>query len=81
MMSRIVGEADLPEIDRCYLEFGKRFEQLFIRQGNDENRCIEDSLDLGWRALGCLPRAELTRLSEADIQAHAELLDESMGGD
>ena len=78
MMGRIVGEADLPEIDRCYLEFGKCFEQFFIRQDSDENRRIEDSLDLGWRTLGCLPRTELTRLSEADIQAHAALLDEGV---
>jgi len=78
MMGRIVGEADLPEIDRCYLEFGKCFEQFFIRQDNDENRRIEDSLDLGWRTLGCLPRTELTRLSEADIRAHAALLDEGV---
>jgi V/A-type H+-transporting ATPase subunit B len=79
MMSRIIGEADLPDVDKCYLDFGKRFERIFVCQGPDENRSIEDSLDLGWQCLGCLPQQELTRLTEADIKEYKALLKKGAG--
>jgi V/A-type H+-transporting ATPase subunit B len=76
LMSRIVGETDLPEIDRTYLRFGQIFEKHFIHQDDDEERSIEESLDLGWRCLSCLPESELTRLPREEIDAHRHLLEE-----
>lgn len=78
LMSRIVGEADLPEIDRKYLYFGRIFEKRFVAQRRDERRTIEETLDLGWRALACLPVDELTRLSKEEIEIHAGLLEQCL---
>ena len=78
LMSRIVGEADLPEIDRKYLHFGRIFEKRFVAQRRDERRTIEETLDLGWRALACLPVDELTRLSKEEIEMHAGLLQQCL---
>lgn len=76
MMTRIVGEEDLSEIDRCYLKFGLQFEQLFLTQERNEDRSIEQSLDIGWRCLGYLPRNELTRLSADELDRHRDIWDE-----
>ncbi|MDX8410468.1 MAG: V-type ATP synthase subunit B [Mariprofundaceae bacterium] len=79
LMSRIVGEEDLAEIDRRYLRFGNLFEVHFISQGEHEERSIEATLDLGWRCLGCLPPDELTRLSSDAMLSHESLLAEGLG--
>lgn len=49
-------------IDKKYLEFGKEFEEKIYRSGNEENRTMEETLDLGWKLLGRLPREELDRV-------------------
>ncbi|MDX1301475.1 V-type ATP synthase subunit B [Photobacterium sp.] len=81
MMTRIVGEGDLSSVDRCYLEFGKCLEQSFIAQDLTEDRSIEESLDIGWRVLGCLPREELSRLSATMLETHGTLLNEGLDPD
>ena len=43
-------------------EFGKEFEEKYIGQGMNENRTMEETLDLGWKLLGRLPREELDRV-------------------
>lgn len=45
-----------------YLAFGKEFEERYIGQGLEENRTIEETLDLGWELLKMLPREELDRI-------------------
>ena len=42
--------------------FGKEFEERYIGQRPDENRSMEETLDLGWELLGKLPREELDRV-------------------
>ncbi len=54
--------------DREYLAFGERFERGVINQAG--HRSLEQSLEAGWDALRGLPRAELHRLSDAQIRAH-----------
>ena len=49
-------------IDKKYLEFGKEFEERYIGQGADENRSMEETLNLGWELLGRLPKEELDRV-------------------
>ncbi len=78
LMTRIVGEEDLSAVDRCYLEFGQQLERFFIAQDLTEDRTIEQSLDIGWRVLGCLPAEELTRLSSQLIETHQILLDQGL---
>ena len=58
------GEDELSDIDKLYVEFGKRFEHEFILQGDRENRSLEQTLDLGWELLSTLPRTELGRVSD-----------------
>ena len=60
-LASVIGEDELSPIDKKYLEFGKAFEARFVGQGPDENRTIEETLDIGWELLGMLPREELDR--------------------
>lgn len=66
-ISQIVGEEDLSEIDKKYLEFGDEFEKRFLSQDPTENRELEKSLDLGWEILSILPRTELHRVSPENL--------------
>ncbi len=63
-LASVIGEEELSPIDKKYIEFGRAFEGTFINQGNNENRSIEQSLDLGWKLLSTLPRAELDRVDD-----------------
>ena len=63
-LASVIGEDELSEIDKLYVEFGKRFESEFVTQGYRENRALEQTLDLGWMLLSMLPRAELGRVSD-----------------
>ena len=61
-LASVIGEDELSPIDKKYLEFGKEFEEKYIGQGMNENRTMEETLDLGWKLLGRLPREELDRV-------------------
>ena len=62
-LAQIVGEEDLSEKDKYYMKFGDAFEGRFVTQSLNENRDIEDTLDLAWELLKILPREELDRLN------------------
>lgn len=66
----IVGKDALSERDQRLLEFADIFENQFVRQGHDENRTIEDSLDLGWELLSTLPEELLVRIDRDLIQKY-----------
>ena len=70
LLASVVGEEDLAQTDRQYLAFGTAFEQQAVSQA--QARTLEQSMEIGWRLLAALPRAELTRLSDAQIGAHLE---------
>ena len=61
-LASVIGEDELSPIDKKYLAFGKAFEERYIGQRPDENRSMEETLDLGWELLGKLPREELDRV-------------------
>ena len=61
-LASVIGEDELSPIDKKYLAFGKEFEERYIGQGLEENRTIEETLDLGWELLKMLPREELDRI-------------------
>lgn len=63
-LASVIGEEELSPSDRAYLEFGKMFEEYFLNQGFNENRTIEQTLELGWDLLSLLPREELDRIDE-----------------
>ena len=58
----IVGKDALSERDRMFLEFADTFENRFVRQGYNEDRTIEDTLNLGWNLLATLPVEQLVRI-------------------
>lgn len=66
-IAQIVGEEDLSDVDKKYLEFGETFEKKFLSQAENENRELEESLDLAWEILKILPRNELHRVSEENL--------------
>ena len=61
-LSSVIGEDELSPLDKTYLKFGQAFEHTFVGQGEDENRSIVETLDLGWKLLRMLPREELDRI-------------------
>lgn len=63
-LASVIGEEELSETDRAYMRFGALFEEHFLNQGFDENRSIDETLDLGWDLLCSLPRGELDRMDE-----------------
>ena len=56
--------------DKLYLEFADKFEKEFVTQSSDENRTIEETLDLGWKLLSILPEGELKRIDEKYIKQY-----------
>lgn len=66
----MLGESALSEIDLLYVKFADAFEDRFIRQGEDENRTIEESLAIGWDLLGMLPKSELKRVRDEFIEKY-----------
>jgi V/A-type H+-transporting ATPase subunit B len=66
----IVGEDALSDRDEKILEFTNRFEEKFVNQGWQENRSIEESLDLAWELLEIVPREELTRIDSEMLDNH-----------
>lgn len=63
-LASVIGEEELSESDRAYMRFGTLFEEHFLNQGFDENRSIDETLDLGWDLLCALPKNELDRIDE-----------------
>ena len=69
-LASVIGEEELTPLDHNYLDFGKAFEQKFISQRKDEDRSIEQTLDLGWEVLRLLPASELHRITEEEIEKY-----------
>ena len=66
----ILGESALSEADKRFIQFSTAFEDRYVRQGEDENRSIEDTLDMGWELLSVLPRNELKRIREGFLDKY-----------
>ncbi|MBN2183087.1 MAG: V-type ATP synthase subunit B [Sedimentisphaerales bacterium] len=69
-LASVIGEEELTPLDHNYLEFGKEFEQRFVSQLKDEERSIEQTLDLGWEVLRTLPVEELHRITDEEIEKY-----------
>jgi V/A-type H+/Na+-transporting ATPase subunit B len=66
----ILGEAALSPTDLLYAKFAEEFEKRYVAQGPDENRSIEETLNLGWELLSILPVTELKRIKEEHIEKY-----------
>jgi len=73
----IVGEDALTPLDKKYLRFAQEFEKRMIGQGFTR-RTIEQTLDLGWKLLGMLPKEELTRINKNTIDKYYSLTEEGV---
>ena len=69
-LASVIGEEELTPLDHQYLQFGEAFERKFVSQGNEEDRTIEQTLELGWEALRNLPVEELHRVTEEEIDEY-----------
>jgi V/A-type H+-transporting ATPase subunit B len=47
-----------------------------LSQGKNENRTIEETLDLGWELLGMLPKSELDRVSDDILDKYYKPMEE-----
>ena len=66
----ILGESSLNDVDKSYLKFAERFEKEFLAQGEDEERSIYRSFEIGWNLLSELPKNELKRVKTAHIEKY-----------
>jgi V/A-type H+-transporting ATPase subunit B len=69
-LASVIGEEELTPLDHQYLEFGEYFERKYVSQAKDEDRTIEQTLDLGWEALKQLPAEELHRITEEELEKY-----------
>ena len=69
-LASVIGEDELSDLDKKYLEFGKEFEKRYIGQGPNENRSIQETLDLGWDLLRILPKEELDRVDTKILEQY-----------
>ncbi|PIE53733.1 MAG: V-type ATP synthase subunit B [Dethiosulfovibrio peptidovorans] len=66
----ILGEGALTEDDKAFAAFADRFEDEYVRQGEYQNRTIEDTLRLGWELLTVVPVKELKRVHDEYIEKY-----------
>ncbi|MDR2428619.1 MAG: V-type ATP synthase subunit B [Candidatus Margulisbacteria bacterium] len=66
----ILGESALSEDDLKFSAFAGEFEDKFIRQGENENRTIEETLSVGWELFKLLPPEQLKRLKPEQIKKY-----------
>ena len=69
-LAAILGEAALSEADKKFSRFADEFESRYVSQGEEEDRSIEETLQLGWDLLALLPRAELKRVRDAFLEKY-----------
>jgi V/A-type H+-transporting ATPase subunit B len=66
-LASVIGEEELTPLDNTYLQFGETFEKEFLSQREDEDRTIEQTLDIGWKVISQLPKEELHRITEEEL--------------
>lgn len=69
-LASVIGEEELTPLDHKYMEFGESFERIFVSQAKDEERTIEQTLDLGWEVLQKLPSEELHRVTDDELDKY-----------
>ena len=69
-LAAILGDSALTAVDKTYAKFALSFEKQYVSQGFSADRPVEETLDIGWRLLRILPRAELKRIDERFIDKY-----------
>ena len=70
----ILGEGALSEEDKAFAKFADLFEDKYVRQGEYENRTIDETLLLGWQLLTIVPVRELKRVRDEYIDKYLKPL-------
>ena len=71
-LSAIVGEESLSSSDKSYLKFADNFENKYVTQKLDEDRTIENTLEISYDLLSELPETEMKRLKKDFIQKYGK---------
>lgn len=69
-LASVIGEEELSDTDKKYMEFGREFEKRFLNQSRFESRTIDETLDLGWQLISILPRSELGRIDSEILEKY-----------
>ena len=77
----IVGEDALNERDLQLLKFADIFEDQFLRQSRDEDRSINEDVDLAWNLLSNIDTKFLVRLDQKWIDKYHPLRRRASDGD
>ncbi|MDR3331568.1 MAG: V-type ATP synthase subunit B [Synergistaceae bacterium] len=70
----ILGDGALSDEDKAFAKFADLFEDTYVRQGEYENRTVEETLQLGWDLLTIIPVKELKRIRDAYIEKYLQPL-------
>ena len=73
-LAQVIGEDELSEVDKIYMNFGRAFEEKFLKQDYDENRDMTETLDLAWEILSILPKNELDRVSPKILEKYYKVV-------
>ncbi|HHT9110189.1 MAG TPA: V-type ATP synthase subunit B [Candidatus Brocadiaceae bacterium] len=71
----VLGEFALTSIDVQYIKFSEVFEKVFLLQGEEENRTIEETLNMSWELLAYLPKPELKRIKQVFVEQYYKPVD------
>ena len=71
-LSIILGESALSDTDKKLAKFAQSFELEYVSQGFEENRTIEETLNLGWKLLKMLPKSELKRVRDEYLEKYMQ---------
>lgn len=69
-LSVILGEGALSDVDKLYVKFANEFEKRYVSQGENTDRSIEETLNLGWELLSIIPKSELKRIRDEYIEKY-----------
>lgn len=69
-LAQVIGEEDISDLDKKYLEFGRQFEGKLLNQSFEVNRSIEETLNIMWEILTNIPKGELTRIKPEFIEKY-----------
>lgn len=69
-LASVIGEDELSDEDKRYMEYGRAFEEKFLSQGADEERPIEATFDIAWQVLKILPESEFSALEAKYLKAY-----------
>ncbi|MCR3922032.1 MAG: V-type ATP synthase subunit B [Firmicutes bacterium] len=75
-LAAILGEAALSDSDKLFAHFADEFESRYVKQGENEDRSILDTLTIGWELLALLPRNELKRVRDEYLEKYLPLEEE-----